>query len=230
MIQFNKIFIQLENQGIVHHYIRGKDWAEPTGAVLKAAANVARLLPPPAGGVIKGALNLGGALLNPDPTLADLRRAKEDIQEEVRGSFKEVAQEMSEIRDDLTDVRDNVEVLIEIVTEQEFKRGIEEVESNHEYFLKGVENLEKTIEEFKPQAVLFQTAFKRNFRIKKLFNYLKIVKSREGNEACEATKAAVLETMEDICQEIKSLGIVLVRDEERALAFKGSLSSEQTSL
>ena len=165
--------------------IRGKEWAEPTGAVLKAAANVARLLPPPAGGVIKGALNLGGALLNPDPTLADLRRAKEDIQEEVRGSFKEVAQEMSEIRDEFSDVRDNVEVLMEIVTEQEFKRGIEEVESNHEYFLEGIENLEKTIEEFKPQAVLFQTAFKRNFRIKKLFNYLKIVKSREGNEACE---------------------------------------------
>ena len=136
-------------------------------------------------GKIKGALNLGGALLNPDPTLADLRRAKEDIQEEVRGSFKEVAQEMSEIRDEFSDVRDNVEVLMEIVTEQEFKRGIEEVESNHEYFLKGVENLEKTIEEFKPQAVLFQTAFKRNFRIKKLFNYLKIVKSREGNDACE---------------------------------------------
>ena len=135
--------------------------------------------------MIKGALNLGGALLNPDPTLADLRRAKEDIQEEVRGSFKEVAQEMSEIRDEFSDVRDNVEVLMEIVTEQEFKRGIEEVESNHEYFLKGVENLEKTIEEFKPQAVSFQTAFKTNFKIKKLFNYLKIVKSREGNEACE---------------------------------------------
>ena len=50
---------------------------------------------------------------------------------------------------------------------------------------------------------------------------------KEGNDACEATKAAVLETMEDICQEIKSLGIVLVRDEERALAFKGSKSSKQ---
>ena len=46
---------------------------------------------------------------------------------------------------------------------------------------------------------------------------------KEGNEACEATKATVLETMEDICQEIKSLGIVLVRDEERALAFKGCM-------
>ena len=53
--------------------IRTKDWAEPTGAVLKAAANVASLIPPPAGGVIKGALSMGGSLLNPDPTLATLR-------------------------------------------------------------------------------------------------------------------------------------------------------------
>ena len=28
--------------------IRTKDWAEPTGAVLKAAANAASLIPPPA--------------------------------------------------------------------------------------------------------------------------------------------------------------------------------------
>ena len=71
--------------------IRTKDWAEPTGAVLKAAANAASLLPPPVGGVIKGALNMGGSLLNPDPTLADLRRAKEEIQDEVRNTFKQIA-------------------------------------------------------------------------------------------------------------------------------------------
>ena len=41
--------------------IRTKDWADPTGAVLKAAANVASLIPPAAGGVIKGALSMGGS-------------------------------------------------------------------------------------------------------------------------------------------------------------------------
>ena len=40
--------------------IRTKEWAEPTGAVLKAAANAAGLIPPPVGGVIKGALSIGG--------------------------------------------------------------------------------------------------------------------------------------------------------------------------
>ena len=165
--------------------IRTKDWAEPTGAVLKAAANAASLLPPPVGGVIKGALNMGGSLLNPDPTLADLRRAKEEIQDEVRSTFKEVAQEMSEIEDDLSALRNNIDDLLEIITEKEFYRGIEEVNANHEYFMEGVENLEKTIEEFRTEATAFQTSFKRNFKIKKIFNYLKIVKQREGNKACE---------------------------------------------
>ena len=45
--------------------IRTKDWAEPTGAVLKTVANAASLIPPPAGGVIKGALNMGSLLQFP---------------------------------------------------------------------------------------------------------------------------------------------------------------------
>ena len=100
--------------------IRKKEWAEPTGAVLKVAANAASLLPPPAGGVVKGALNMGGSLLNPDPTLADLRRAKEEIQEELRSSFKEAAQEISEMEDYLLVVRDGIEDLMEIITDKEF--------------------------------------------------------------------------------------------------------------
>ena len=165
--------------------IRTKDWAEPTGAVLKAAANVASLIPPPAGGVIKGALSMGGSLLNPDPTLADLRRAKEEIKEELQSNFKEVAVQMSEMGGDLSYVRDKVEDLMEMITEKEFYHGIEEVDANHEYFLEGIENLQKTVEEFRTKAADFQTTFKRNFKVTKIFKYLKIVKEREGNEACK---------------------------------------------
>ena len=164
--------------------IRTKDWAEPTGAVLKAAANVASLIPPPAGGVIKGALSMGGSLLNPDPTLADLRRAKEEIKEELQSNFKEVAVQMSEMGGDLSYVRDKVEDLMEMITEKEFYHGIEEVDANHEY-LEGIENLQKTVEEFRTKAADFQTTFKRNFKVTKIFKYLKIVKEREGNVACE---------------------------------------------
>ena len=164
--------------------IRTKDWAEPTGAVLKVAANAASLIPPPAGGVIKGALSMGGSLLNPDPTLADLRRAKEEIKEELQSNFKDVAVEMSDMGDDISFVRDKVENLMEMITEKEFYHGIEEVEANHEYFLEGIENLQKTVEEFRTKAADFQTTFKRNFKVTKIFKYLKIVKEREGNEAC----------------------------------------------
>ena len=95
------------------------EWAEPTGAVLKVAANVASLLPPPAGDSVVGALDMGGPV-NPDPMLADLRRAKEEVQEELRSSFKEAAQEISEMEDYLLVVRDGIEDLMEIITDKEF--------------------------------------------------------------------------------------------------------------
>ena len=165
--------------------IRTKDWAEPTGAVLKAVANIASLIPPPAGGLIEGALNMGASLLNPDPTLADLRRAKEEIKEEVRSSFKDATQEMSGMKDDISVVRDGINNLMEMITEKEFYKGIEDVQANYEYFVEGMENLQKTVEEFRTKAADFQTTFKRNFKVTKIFKYLKIVKEREGNVACQ---------------------------------------------
>ena len=59
--------------------IKSQDWAEPTGIALKAAAGVVSVIPPPVGSVLKGALSMGGAVLNPDPALADITRAKNEI-------------------------------------------------------------------------------------------------------------------------------------------------------
>lgn len=133
--------------------IRTKDWAEPTGAVLKAAANVASLIPPAAGGVIKGALSMGGSLLNPDPTLADLRRAKEEIKEELQSNFKEVAVQMSDMGGDLSYVRDKVEDLMEMITEKEFYHGIEEVDANHEFFWRGSKTSRRQLRSSEPKPL-----------------------------------------------------------------------------
>ena len=59
--------------------IQSQEWAEPTGIALKAAAGVVSVIPPPVGSVLKGALSMGGAVLNPDPALADITRAKNEI-------------------------------------------------------------------------------------------------------------------------------------------------------
>ena len=73
------------------------------------------------------------------------------------------------MRDDLLFVRGTIDDLMEIITEKEFYHGIEEVDANHEYFMEGVENLQKTVEEFRTKAADFQTSFKQNFRVTKIF-------------------------------------------------------------
>ena len=51
--------------------------------------------------------------------------------------------------------------------------------------MEGIENIQKTVEEFRSKAADFQTTFRKNFKITRIFKYLKIVKEREGNLACE---------------------------------------------
>ena len=103
--------------------IQKKDWAEPTGSALKAAASVVSLIPPPVGNVLKGALSMGGAVLNPDPTLGDLRRAKEEIIEEVKVAFLEVAKDMGDITPELLDLRSDIQDLLKLVSDKEFYEG-----------------------------------------------------------------------------------------------------------
>ena len=62
------------------------------------------------GNVLKGALSVGGAVLNPDPTLGNLRRAKEEIKDEIKIAFIEVAQDMGEIKPELSLLRNDIEV------------------------------------------------------------------------------------------------------------------------
>ena len=58
--------------------IRENPRAEKAGSALKFVGNLADTIPSPAGKILKGVCSMGAAVLNPDPTLADLRRAKED--------------------------------------------------------------------------------------------------------------------------------------------------------
>merc|ERR1712241_1586613 len=64
--------------------IQKKEWAEPTATAFKAATRAVSLIPPPVGNVLNGALSLGATVLNPDPSPADLRRAEEEIKDEMK--------------------------------------------------------------------------------------------------------------------------------------------------
>ena len=114
--------------------IKSQDWAEPTGKALKAAAGVVSVIPPPVGSVLKGALSMGGAVLNPDPTLADITRAKNEIKEEVKDAFIEVARDMGDIRGDLQDLRGGVKDVLKIFSDEAFYEGIATIDAYHKFY------------------------------------------------------------------------------------------------
>lgn len=151
--------------------IQKKEWAEPTATALKAAANVVSIIPPPVGNVLKGALSLGGTILNPDPSLADLRRAKEEIKEEMKTVFKEVAKDMAKIRGELSGLRNDMEDVLKLISDKEFYEGIETIDAYHRYYMDGLNDLETTNENF--DAFNFQISFNKHFRVEKIFKFLK---------------------------------------------------------
>ena len=164
--------------------IRENEWAEKTGSVLKVTAKLVEHIPFPAGTILKGVCSMGGALLNPDPTLADFKRAKEDIKDEMKVVFSEVVNQISTIGTEINSLRRDVENVLELISDKEFYKGIREVDAHYEFYSEGVNNLEVTNEDFKAVATKFQINFKKNFVISKIFKFLKIIQQREGNEAC----------------------------------------------
>ena len=154
--------------------IQKKEWAEPTGTALKAAASVVSLIPPPVGNVLKGALSLGATVLNPDPSLADLRRAKEEIKDEMKTLVHEVARDMTKMGLELSSLRGDMEVVLKLISDKEFYEGIENIDAHHQFFMDGLNDLERTSESFKTVEASFQISFNRQFKVQKIFSFLKI--------------------------------------------------------
>ena len=84
--------------------------------------------------------------MNPDPSLADLRRAKEEIKEEMKTVFKEVAKDMAKIRGELSGLRNDMEDVLKLISDREFYEGIETIDAYHRYYMDGLNDLETTNE------------------------------------------------------------------------------------
>lgn len=68
--------------------VRAKEWAEPVGTALKVTSSICEGLGTfvPGVGFVGGALKMGSCLLNPAPSLADLKRTQKEIEETMNGS------------------------------------------------------------------------------------------------------------------------------------------------
>ena len=152
--------------------VRENVWAERTGSVLKVAAKLVDKIPFPAGAILGGFCSMGGTLLNPDPSLADLRRAKEEIKDKMTTVLNEVDKISSELSD-----------LANLIYDKEFYKGIRNVDAHHKVYIR--DNLDKANRKFEAVAAKFETDFAKHFVVSTIFSYLKMIQNRQGRKAAE---------------------------------------------
>ena len=71
--------------------IRSRSWAKPVGMAMSVTASIVECFNwIPGVGIVGGALKLGSSLLNPAPSLQDLRKQIQDIESHVEGSSQYV--------------------------------------------------------------------------------------------------------------------------------------------
>jgi len=181
--------------------IQEKPWAEPTAAALGATGEIINGLGSgiPGVGFIGGALKVASSLLNPDIKLADLRRTEnavlkgqtlitEDIgaiQEEVNKRFNEVALEMKKMNANVKMIKEVMDEIYLIISDIHYRDGPEKVEALYEMFLEDCQNTQKTFELFKGFVVEARMNYNQHLKPQKVAEYLKIVKDRQGNKACQ---------------------------------------------
>ena len=67
--------------------VRQKQWAEPLGVAMGVTASICNGLGSfvPGLGMVGGAIQMGGKILNPAPSLADIKRSEKEILESLEG-------------------------------------------------------------------------------------------------------------------------------------------------
>ena len=122
--------------------IREKDWSETTAAVFKVTGSIVDGLSfIPGASIIGGALKLGSSVLNPDPSLADLRRSENEIKKEIKESFLSVTDDMENVSHEIKLVREEIAQVMEVICNIKFNEGIEYFNELYEIFLESAEML-----------------------------------------------------------------------------------------
>ena len=150
--------------------IRKKPWAEPTAMALKTTGKIINGLSPfPGSSILAGAFGLGASVLNPDPTLADLRRTEESIKLEIKQNFEEISSEMRNMKYQLNNMESKIDEVLAIITDSHFKSGIEKIAAVYENFVDGQGSIDNMFLTFQYQAGDLQTTFTQHCNVSKMF-------------------------------------------------------------
>ena len=177
-----------------------------TGCILNTLGSVGI----PVVGALGGALRIGGIVLNPPTKLADLTKQSDDIKQKldetteiyqanlkselqivqdqmketfqanIQTSFTNISQDLKKINEDLETTMDLVHKSYEIILDQRYKQGIENIEAAHTNLLMGSHNLNHTLPSLDNFMFELQTSAVANFKPTKVQQYLKEILKVQG--------------------------------------------------
>ena len=164
--------------------VRSKPWAEPTAMALKVTGKIVKSAAPfPGSSLLGGAFSLGAAVLNPDPSLADLKRSEQSICSEIIKTCGEISKEMEFVSSQAERVENKLDEVLLIVTDIHYLNGIKEIAAAYQVFLQRSAHLDAWNKEF--NGVNFQTIYVRSCNVNDFFTYMRIISNREGPEVCK---------------------------------------------
>ena len=177
-----------------------------TGCILNTLGSIGI----PVVGALGGALRIGGIVLNPPTKLADLTKQSDDIkkklddatediqknlkselqivqdlmketlQDNIQTSFTNISQDLKKINENLETTMDLVHKSYEIILDQRYKQGIENIEAAHTNLLMGSHNLNQTLPLLENFMFELQTTAVSNFKPTKVQQYLKEILKVQG--------------------------------------------------
>ena len=105
--------------------------------------------------------------------------------EQLNAAFTEVFGELEAIEGQLAGQRETMSQILEVVTDLRYKAGIEKIEAAYNTLMKGAHNLKSTLDELKGFIFELNTENSQNLNIKKVREYLELVRREKGKQAAE---------------------------------------------
>ena len=197
--------------------IQSKPWAEPVGIALGVTSSILNGLGSfvPGLSILGGACKMGSVLLNPSPTMHDLKRQTNDLEKklenssgltkdalekkmeelqektflEIRGEIqtlaKEISKEMQSFKNELHDVKLVLEKTFQIISDIRYKDTIEKVDAAFDTYLDGSNNMSQTFNHLEGFLFEMQSLARQSLNPGKILTYLQTIKEHQSTVASQ---------------------------------------------
>jgi hypothetical protein len=112
--------------------------------------------------------------------------------EQLNNSFAQVFGELEAIESQLAGQREIMSQVLEVITDLRYKAGIEKIEAAFDTLMKGSHNLKSTLDALKGYIFELNTENSQNLNIKKIREYLELVRREKGKKAAEELGSYVM--------------------------------------